>query len=198
MTHNLADSGGGGSTGGGGGSSGDGGDDGGWLEPVTDTVSGWGDLSLPDWLTDLKGVSDTLVTFAKDPRGFIIGIIITAFLNGLLGFVENVLAVVLQAWGLVAGIPGTILGALQGAGATVAASVFGAGGTVLGPVAGLVGALGWTAPLVFALILVALSEAADELGIPVASALSDALGAVPVVGSLLDAVLTLIIGVIRR
>lgn len=43
----------------------------------------WSDLSLPGWLTDLQSVSDTLVKFAKNPIGFILGAVLTYLLAGV-------------------------------------------------------------------------------------------------------------------
>jgi hypothetical protein len=76
--------------------------------------------------------------------------------------------------------------------------LFGLIDLLTGALIGLIEGLGWTAPLVAALVFVVLLEGAEEFGGPLATALSDLLGAIPVVGSVLDFFATLLIELLGR
>lgn len=49
-------------------------------------ISGWGDLSLPGWLTDLKDYADELIAFAKNPIRYLRARAIPPILGAILGF----------------------------------------------------------------------------------------------------------------
>lgn len=138
----------------------------------------------------LKDVRPTLSSFAKDPQNFIVGVLIVWIINQILGFAGAALGLVLSAMTMVAGIPGMVGDAMGIAGGIIEGSVFGVFGTITEMAVGFVMGLGWTAPLVAALLFVALMEGVETFGPPLATALSDLLGAIPVVGSLLDSGLT--------
>lgn len=152
----------------------------------------WSDIvDVPDVLEDLGSEAKSLL---KDPKTYIVAVIIEWLVGGILDFVESVIALVLEAFMLVAGIPGTVGGAFGTAGAIISSTVFGVFGTVTEMGVGLVEGLGWTAPLVVAIVFFLLLEAGEEFGPPAFHALSDLLGAIPVVGSILDAIVTFLIG----
>lgn len=142
---------------------------------------------------NIGGIPQTLKDFLKSPKKFILGILAVWFVNSILDFVETVMGLVLSAWGLVAGIPGTIASSLIAAGSVAGQPVLNVIGTTSDLGLNLIGATGWLAPIVLALLFVALLEATEEVGWAALPALSDLLGAIPVVGSILDAVLTFLI-----
>lgn len=145
------------------------------------------DAGVMNWL---DGQKKTLKEFLSDPKGFIIGTLALWIVNQVITFVEAVLGLVLSAVTLVASIPGMVGDAFGNAGGVISGAVFGVIGTLQGMAVSLVQGLGWTAPLIAALVVVAVLEGTEEFGPPVLSAASDLLGAIPVVGSLLDALLT--------
>ncbi|MFB6128374.1 MAG: hypothetical protein ABEJ47_01300 [Halorhabdus sp.] len=157
-------------------------------------------LSLSDigagWLTGLRGYVDTLVDFAKNPRGFIIGTLLLWLVGGVLGFFEAAISLLLSAAGLAAQAVGMPFAAMANVGAWVGGGLLSWLAAILAGVVGFFASLGWLAPIVAALLFVAVLEIIDTLSIPIANALSDLLGAIPVLGSLLDAGMTLVIGIL--
>lgn len=157
-------------------------------------------LSLSDigagWLTGLRGYVDTLVDFAKNPRGFIIGTLLLWLVGGVLGFFEAAISLLLSAAGLAAQAVGMPFAAMANVGAWVGGGLLSWLAAILAGVVGFFASLGWLAPIVAALLFVAVLEIIDTLSIPIATALSDLLGAIPVLGSLLDAGMTLVIGIL--
>ncbi|MFB6188577.1 MAG: hypothetical protein ABEI57_01720, partial [Halapricum sp.] len=150
--------------------------------------------SLPGVPKVLKNLGGTARDLLKNPKTFIIGVFISWVLRGVLDFVGSIVDLVLQSFRLVAGIPATVGGSFGTAGALLSGSVANLFETITGMATGLISALGWTAPLVAAVVFLAVLEAGDEFGPPILRALSDLLGAIPVVGSILDAALTLLLG----
>lgn len=140
-----------------------------------------------DWLGSVRG---TLDDFADNPREFIVSALLLWAINRTIDFVEMVVNLLFTTYSLIAGIPATVGGAFGGAGAVLSGHAFGVFGTITDLGLGLIEGLGWTAPLVGALLFVVLMESAEEIGPPMLSALSNLLGAIPVVGSILDALLT--------
>lgn len=147
------------------------------------------------WLSEVR---PTLEEFANDPRAFIVSTLALWIIDQVLHFVEAVIGLVLSAWTMVAGIPGTVGDSFGSAGEIISGSAFGVFGTLTDIGLGLIEGLGWTAPLVVAVLFFVLLESAEEFGPPVLAAFSNLLGALPVVGSILDAVLTLLIGLAGR
>ena len=67
----------------------DGGDDGdGIIDSVTNSVTGWGDLSLPA----------TLQSFLSNPQGFIVGAVATAILEGFFGVVTTGINMIIRVF----------------------------------------------------------------------------------------------------
>jgi hypothetical protein len=178
---------------------------------TTDDSTWWSDISgIPDVLTNLGDGAKKLL---RDPRTYIIGVIIEWLVGGILDFVETTLAVILEGFALVAGVPASIGGAFGAAGGLIQTSVFGVFGTFtemsvglvqgLGLTAtigtftemsvGLVQGLGWTAPIVAAVVFFLLLETTEEFGPVVMTVVARLLGAIPVVGSILEAGLTLLL-----
>lgn len=162
-------------------------------EAASDAVTSWSDLALPKWAKNLREHSGFLVNFAQDPKGVILGVLALWLVNSVLDFVAQVMGLVLSAWALVAGIPGTVAPSLTAAGSVAGQPVLGVIGTASNLGLGLISGMGWMAPIVLALLFVALLEVTEEVGWALLPAFSNLLGAIPVVGSLLDAVLTFII-----
>jgi hypothetical protein len=161
------------------------------VDTGTDDSTFWADISgIPNVLTNLGSEAKSLL---KDPRTYIIGVILEWLVGGILDFVESVLAVILEAFALVAGIPGSIGGAFGAAGAIIQTSVFGVFGTFTEMSVGLVEGLGWTAPIVAAVVFFLLLETTEEFGPVVMTVVARLLGAIPVVGSILEAGLTLLL-----
>jgi hypothetical protein len=149
-----------------------------------------GDAGVPDVLQNLGEEAKKLL---KDPRTYVIGILIEWLVGGILDFAESIVALILEAFMLAAGIPGNIGTSFGSAGAVISGSVFGVFGTLTEMGVGLLEGLGWTAPIVAAIVFYALLETTEEFGPAVLAAVSDLLGAIPVVGSILDAGLTLLL-----
>lgn len=164
------------------------------------------DPSIPDslsdigagWLTGLKGYVDTLVNFAKNPKGFIISTLLLWIVGGILGFVEVVMGLILRAFDLaVQGIAMPFVSAAT-AGSGIGNSLISLGATIGGGIMGFFTSLGWLSPIVLALLFVMVLEVTETVSVPFASAISDLLGAIPVVGSILDSGLTFAIGVLEN
>lgn len=166
----------------------------GFSSVIPDTLSDIG----AGWLTGLKGNVGTLVEFAKNPRGFIVGTLLLWLVGNVLGFTEAVVALVLQAFELAAQAVAMPFVSASNSGAVIGNTLLSFGGTVAGGLLGFFVSLGWLAPIVTALLFVLVLEVTETIGWPLASATTDLLGAIPVVGSILDAVLTFIVGVVRR
>lgn len=147
--------------------------------------------TLPDEVTELLRYADTLITFAKAPARFI--------RKRVLSFIVGVVASLASATG---SIGREALGSLATALEAAAAPLGGAVGGILFPIVdGWIGlnvgvaniatdVLGPAAPIAvigFIVVQVALVLRAIP---PALVAASDALGAVPVVGSILDALAT--------
>lgn len=178
-------------------------------DPYTgDDVRSGRDLSslIPDslsdigagWLTALKGNVGTLVDFAKAPRKFVIGILLTWLVGNILGFTQAVVALVLDGFGLAAQGAAMPFVTASNSWAAAGNALLSWGATVGSGIIGFFVSLGWLAPIVAALLFVLVLEVGETVSVPAASAFSDLLGAIPVVGSILDAGLTFVIGVARR
>ena len=67
----------------------DGGGGDGIINSVTGSISGWGDLTLPD----------TLQSFLSNPQGFIVGAVATAILEQVFGIVTTLINLVFRVFG---------------------------------------------------------------------------------------------------
>jgi hypothetical protein len=67
----------------------DGGGGDGIVDSVTGSISGWGDLTLPD----------TLQSFLSNPQGFIVGAVATAILEQVFGIVTTLINLVFRVFG---------------------------------------------------------------------------------------------------
>lgn len=162
-------------------------------EAVTTT---WSSLSgVPDVLRNLGPTAKGLL---RNPRDTVIGIVVVWAITSILGFSLNVLALIQQAFALVAGIPATVAGAFGNAGGILQGGLFGALDAVTAAFVSGIGQLGWAAPLVFALVYVVWRETAEEVTWPLLNAGTDLLGAIPVLGSILDAGATFLVGLAER
>lgn len=149
-------------------------------------------------LSWLREVRPTLEEFASDPRAFIISTLVLWIIDQIVNFVEATISLLLSTYAMVAGIPGTVGESFGSAGAIISEHAFGVFGTVTDLGLGLIEGLGWAAPLVVAVLFVVFLESVEEVGPPVALAFSNLLGAIPVVGSILDAILTFAIKLAAR
>ncbi|MBP1985944.1 hypothetical protein [Halolamina salifodinae] len=166
---------------------------------LINVVTSWGDLSVPDSLSNLSDVSGQLVSFVMDQsyrRQLIVGTMLSWFLEELFGFVTAVVALALQAVGQAASVPTMLVGYVISLGDAIGGGLFGLGSGLASPVIGLIDAMGWTAPLMAALVFLIVIESAEEVVPALIPALTDLLGAVPVIGSLLDAALTFVWGLL--
>jgi len=156
---------------------------------------------LPDWVSNLRPLADSaswLARLAKNPVGTLRGVVRTiisviivggvidmgnAFIDALLAVGEALVAIPTISFGLV-GDAGGAFGNSVLLAVNWYAGVIEATAVSLGPL-GIFFQVG-----AYALSVVLLIQAIP----PALNALSDALGAVPIVGSILDAVLTFVIG----
>lgn len=132
--------------------------------------------SVPDWLS---GSSDTLREFAKDPSGFVIGIVATWLVGGILLVGRTVVDSVLLAFDTVVNAlelaAGGLVGALEGAGLPVLELASGVSTFIVG----LAEPLGPAAPLVAIGALVILAVGTYRFGKAI-------LLEIPVLGGLLE------------
>ena len=167
-----------------------------------DDTTFWSEIAnapgIPNVPDIVQNLGDNAKKLLKDPRTYIIGVIVQWFVGGILGFIETVFGLILSAFAQVAGIPGMIASGFGAAGGVIEGGFLATFGALTEMAVGLITGFGWAGPLVAALVLVALLEASETVGPPVLNAFSDLLGAVPVVGSVLDALLTFLIGVLTR
>lgn len=156
---------------------------------------------LPGWVYDLRGLTEYvgyLTNLASNPVGTLRNTVRTILsvivVGGILDMGESVVSALLALGQAVIALPEAGFALVSGAGAAVGDTLLAAGAWYIDSIdavaAGMgpfgiflqVGAYGLTVVLVIRAIP------------PALNALSDALGAVPVIGSLLDAVLTFAIG----
>lgn len=161
------------------------------LEP-----DGWRIVGLPDdhWVNDLKGHTGTLANFAKDPETFIRRIIATGIVGGIIAMTTEVLDAILALIDAVIAIPVLIASLFLDAGDSIGAPLLALAFDVQQGIHETALAFGPAAIIVETALYVVLAVVAWRAVPPALSALSDALGAIPIVGSLIDAVLTFLIG----
>ena len=78
-------------------------------------ISGWSDLSLPNWLQDLQDVAGTLVDFAQNPLRFLRGRVIPPALGAIFGFVFDLATIISRPFRAVIGGLATLSASLTNA-----------------------------------------------------------------------------------
>lgn len=109
--------------------------------------------SLPGWLSSS---SDTLREFARDPSGFVIGIVATWIVGGVLLVGRTIVDSVLLAFDVVVNALELVAGAIVGALASVGLPVLQFASGVSGFIAGLADVAGPLAPVIATAIVVLL------------------------------------------
>jgi len=149
---------------------------------------------LPKWVRNLEEHAGWLTSLAQNPvgtlRSTVRTILSVILVGGIIDMGQSIVNAILAVGEALLAIPESVLALLTGAGDGVAKTVLAAGGwylEVIGSTAASMGPLGIFVQIgAYALTVVLLIRALP----PLMTALSDLLGAVPVVGSILDAVLT--------
>jgi len=163
--------------------------------------SGSGSPWVPDWVYDLRGLTDYvgyLTDLASDPvgtlRGTVRTILSVVVVGGILDMGREIVDALLAVGEAFLLIPSAAVSLLSGAGGAISSTVLSAGTWYIdsvGAVAASMGPFGIFVQVgVYVLTAVLLIQAIP----PLLNALSDLLGAVPVIGSVLDAILTFAIG----
>ena len=132
--------------------------------------------SVPAWLSSS---SDTLREFARDPSGFVIGIVATWIVGGILMVGRTVVDSVLLAFDVVVNAFALVADAIVGALASVGLPVLEFAGGVSGFVAGLADVAGPLAPVIAVAVVVILVVGTFR-------ALKTVLLGIPVVGGVLE------------
>lgn len=156
---------------------------------------------LPNWVRKLRPLADSvgyLSGLASDPvgtlRGTVRTIISVIIVGGLLDMSRELINAILAVVDSVLSIPVLAASLLGDAGGAVGSSVIGVGEWYVGLVAELAASMGPFGIFVQVLAYVATVVVLIRLLPPALNALSDLLGAVPVVGSIIDSVLTFAVG----
>jgi len=152
---------------------------------------------IPSWIRDLRPLRDhvgTLADFARNPVKFVRTIISVVIVGGLINMGEAIIDALLAVGEAFAAIPDLSFGLIGSAGGAVGDGILQAATWYVGLIEAAAASLGPFGIFLqigaYALSIVLIIQAIP----PALNALSDALGAVPVIGSLLDAVLTFAIG----
>lgn len=155
---------------------------------------------LPGWISDLRPLADSvgfLTDLASNPvrtlRTVVLTIVSTFIVGGVLDIGRSVVDAVLAVGEAIVAIPAAAGNLLGGAGTAVAVPIFEAVGWFRAEVDAAAASLGpWGVFLqvgVYALLFAIAMRALPALLV----AASDLLGAVPVVGSVLDALVTFVV-----
>lgn len=159
--------------------------------------SRWENPLLPEWVRDLKPLKSyvgTLTEFARDPVNFVRTVISVVLVGGAIDMGQALIDALLAVGEAFVALPELSFGLLGSAGATIGNSVLLAANWYVGLIEATAASLGPFGIFLqigaYALSIVLLIQAIP----PLLNALSDLLGAIPVVGSVLDAVLTFAIG----
>jgi hypothetical protein len=76
-------------------------------------ISEWGDLGLPDWLSDLETYADDLVAFAKSPLRYLRARAIPPILGAIFGFTFDVADIIAQPFQTIIGSLTTLSASLS-------------------------------------------------------------------------------------
>lgn len=164
------------------------------INKITKTI-----VKLPSELSGLSSEQfKNLAQFAISPRRFIIGVLVLWIAEQIFRFAEAVLAQILNVFDLLITVPALLAQPFTAVGGAIGGQLLAILTLITDVALGLVSAAGPLAPLVAAVVFVLVLEAVDRFGPPLANAATDLLGAVPVVGSVLDAFLTFVIDVLGR
>jgi hypothetical protein len=151
---------------------------------------------LPDWVFKLREIADeqivdTLAEFGEDPEGFIKRILVDFVLMGIATFTLDIIGLIDQGFQ-------AVIDPFTDVRFSLVTAVEQAGGAVVGGTSGITSAIatGIADQLGIAAFPVLVAMYALEFALlvraipPAFAALSDALGSIPIAGSLLDSVVT--------
>lgn len=156
---------------------------------------------IPGWVSDLRPLRNNvefLTNLASDPvstlRGTVKAIISVVVVGGLLDMARELIDALLALVDSVVSLPVLAASLIGDAGGAIGSSILAVGDWYVAVVADLAAAMGPFGIFVQVAAYVGTAVVLIQLLPPALNALSDLLGAIPVVGSILDSVLTFAIG----
>ncbi len=156
---------------------------------------------LPNWIYDLKPLADSagyLARLAASPvstlRGTVRTIISVIIVGGLLDMSRELINAVLAVVDAVLQIPVLATSLVGDAGGAIGSSVIGVGNWYVALVGDLAASMGPFGIFLQVAVYIGTVVVIIRLLPPALNALSDLLGAIPVIGSILDSVLTFAVG----
>lgn len=155
--------------------------------------SEWENPLLPSWIRDLKPLRSyvgTLTDFARDPANFVRTVISVVLVGGVIDMGESIIAAFLAVGEALVSIPEAVGNLLGAGGEEISTAILDVGRWYVSGVEGVAASMGPFGIFVQVGAYVGVSVLLIRAIPPLLNAGSDALGAVPVVGSLLDAILT--------
>jgi len=156
---------------------------------------------LPNWVYDLRGLTDYvgyLTDLAKNPVGTLRNTVRTILsvivVGGVLDMGRSIIDALLAVGEALLLIPQSVVNLLGGAGSAVSSTILSAGTWYIDSVGAVAASMGPFGIILQVTVYVMTAVLLIQAIPPLLNALSDLLGAVPVLGSVLDAILTFAVG----
>ncbi len=156
---------------------------------------------LPDWVSDLRPLKDNaswLANLASDPvstlRTTVRTILSVIVVGGVLDMARELVTALLAVLEAIVSIPASMASLLGSAGSAISSELLGVGYWYVGWIEGIAASMGPFGIFVQVAAYVGTAVLVVRAIPPLLNATSDLLGAIPVVGSVADAVLTFAVG----